>query len=49
MSFDVNATFASNGYINFYMDEPFNLPCMPKRFDKSTGIYKENIDDRIIM
>ncbi|RIA92873.1 hypothetical protein C1645_874451 [Glomus cerebriforme] len=52
MSCDVGATFASNGYLDFYVDEPFNWAieilregrCMAKhakKFDESTGIYKE--------
>ncbi|RIA80413.1 hypothetical protein C1645_838755 [Glomus cerebriforme] len=52
MSCDVGATFASNGYLDFYVDEPFNWTikilreerCVAKHakhFDESTGIYKE--------
>ncbi|PKC07234.1 hypothetical protein RhiirA5_418466 [Rhizophagus irregularis] len=52
MSCDVGATFASNGYLDFYVDEPLNWAikilreerCMAKhtkKFDETTEIYKE--------
>jgi hypothetical protein len=52
MSCDVSANFASDGRLDFYVDEPFNwaieilregrgMANDAKRFDESTGIYKE--------
>ncbi|GES94890.1 P-loop containing nucleoside triphosphate hydrolase [Rhizophagus clarus] len=44
MSCDVGATFASNGYLDFYVDEPLNWAIKilrEGRCDETTGIYKE--------